>query len=448
MTPELRLLPEPRRPYAALKQDLVARGWEWAGEPQSLPLLPGEPEWVEYRHPAGGKLRYELNPAIGLREIHAEAPADLLSSLGELPQLRQPDILHLLDSTQIPELLLGLFAARALRLVVLVEKIHTLCRHPDELVQRTAADVARTLPELAFREGLARLQAIHEEHPDRSALLAVMTVADRRQVLRWLGKEPRLNPDILAALRTGLDDDDDEVRATAALVAARLGAEELQAQIRALSLPADLAAAHALATKTPFILPPATDDASLLLHALLEPLPAVPPAPPLPRHLRREGSTIRLARSGLEVVLVPAAPAWLGAGPTLRRHTPRPFAIAAAPLDERAAAALALPTLHPGPLALSLDDATTWVRQLGVLEGISMRLPSPDEWETALRGPDGRRFPAGNLAAGMALSPWGLTALETPEWLASGELATGVDPGRHIASSSRHPVRFVLSFPM
>ncbi|MEW6432865.1 MAG: hypothetical protein AB1730_15275 [Myxococcota bacterium] len=125
---------------------------------------------------------------------------------------------------------------------------------------------------------------------------------------------------MLSTLRTGLDDD--EVRITAALVAARLGAGALAGTVRAPRVAAVFAGAHAqpvaaLDAGRRLPSPPApADEAHLLMHALLAPLLVVPPAPALPRHRRRDGGVARLARSGLEVALVPSLPRWLGgAGP-------------------------------------------------------------------------------------------------------------------------------------
>ncbi|MEW6431646.1 MAG: hypothetical protein AB1730_09050 [Myxococcota bacterium] len=112
--------------------------------------------------------------------------------------------------------------------MALLGRVHELCHHADDLVRRAAADVARTMPVLAVGESWGRFQAQRAAKPGHSVLLGAMDVSDRRQVLRWLGHDRvDANEHVLAALRTGLDDDDDEVRITAALVAARLGAGTL-----------------------------------------------------------------------------------------------------------------------------------------------------------------------------------------------------------------------------
>jgi hypothetical protein len=146
VTATLRILPEPDRPYAALKADLVRLGWRWASESQAPPLLPGEPERVQYTHPAGGTLCYAYNPAIGLREIEVGAGPEQIAELERLPQLTANGVATLLASETIAELLRGLFAARALQLAVARRRIDALRTHPDELIRRAAEDVLRTLP--------------------------------------------------------------------------------------------------------------------------------------------------------------------------------------------------------------------------------------------------------------------------------------------------------------
>jgi hypothetical protein len=142
----LRILPDPARPYGALKADLVRLGWVWTSEPQILPLLPGEPEWVEYTHPAGGRLRYEFNPAIGLRQVEATAAEEQLAGLSLLPRLYAVDVEELLHDSHVEAILRGLFAVRALGLTEsLFERVRMLREHEDDLVERTADSVLRTM---------------------------------------------------------------------------------------------------------------------------------------------------------------------------------------------------------------------------------------------------------------------------------------------------------------
>lgn len=452
------LLPLPDRPYAALKADLMRLGWVWASESQILPLVRGEPESVEYTHPAGGRLRYDFNPAVWLRELSIEAPAPQVVALAGLPQLGAAGIARLLESTSGEEVVRGLFAARALRCMALMPRIYRLCEHPDDLVRRAAADVARTLPPLAVREALETFQSLRTDHPERCALFAMMPVAGRRQVLRWLGRDRRsASTEVHSILRAALADDDTEVRATAALITARLGADGLLPTIAQLELPPELAdaghrAREALLSKQPIRTIEVIDDDTLLLQSLLEPLPVVPPPKALPRHLRFDDGALRLARSGLEVVLVPSVPHWIGSSRTpehpLRRVTERAFAIAMVPLDARASQAIGIPTPYRGPLLMSAKQAESFVERLGELEGICMTVPSRTQWEMATRGPDGRRYAAGNLVPAPVVSPWGAMTFAEPEWTADRTVWTGSESIESLAAATAvHPVRFVMAFP-
>lgn len=138
MTP-LTLLPAPERPYRALVADLEALGWVWAGEPQRMPLIRGEPEQVDWRHPAGGQLRYRFNPAVWLREIEAEGPPVVLVPLTRLPCLDRAGITRLLASGDTELLLRGILAARVMGVAPHREALEPLRRHADPLI-RTATD--------------------------------------------------------------------------------------------------------------------------------------------------------------------------------------------------------------------------------------------------------------------------------------------------------------------
>ena len=145
MTP-LILLPAPERPYRDLVRDLEAMGWVWAGEPQRLPLIRGEPEQVDWRHPAGGRMRYRFNPAVRLRQISAEGPPAALAPLSLLPRLDEAGISRLLGEADTESVLRGVLAARAVGADRFVDALGGLRRHGDPLI-RAAAD--ETLAELS-----------------------------------------------------------------------------------------------------------------------------------------------------------------------------------------------------------------------------------------------------------------------------------------------------------
>ncbi len=466
----LRLLPDPDRGYDSLREELVRLDWQWANESQQLPTIPGEPEWVAYRHPSGATLEYEFLPPVRLRTLTARGAADALAPLATLPRLHPAGVRALLDAADIEMVLRGLLGVRALVWVPLLGRVRELASgHPDGLVRRTAADIAVTVPGLVAAD-VGRFKALRAAQPGRSVLLTLLPAADRRQVLRWLGVAGRPGPGTAEALHTGLADDDAEVRATAAVVAARLGLGEFADQVSALPVPAVLAGPVRLATEAlqagrPLLVPeidpawidPAETDADeLLLLALADPVVDVPAPDRLPPHLTAE-SGLRLRASGLPVALVPAVPHWLRSGGESRRVTVEPFLITAVPLDAGTARLLGLaadgtgatpdadPFLADAPTAADLAD------RLSSLEGVPLQLVSAQRWEAALRGPDGRRYTAGNVEHDVAVSPWGALAVPgVTERLADGLAADPADLGstRTADPAERLPVRLAMRFPL
>ena len=457
----LRLLPDPLRPYSALRDDLVALGWEWADESQTLPLLPGEPEWVHYRHPSGAELEYEFLPPVGLRTLVARGDPDVLAPLGGLPQLSPVDLAALLGADDPERVLRGLLGVQALVLVPLIGRVRDLAaNHPDPLVRGTAEQVAERLPALATEE-LAAWQSRRAAHPGHSLLLAGMPVADRRQVLRWMGADLRAaTAGVLEALRTGLADDDAEVRATAVVVAARLGAVEVTAEIEGVSVPAELSGAVELARAAlragrTLAIPEPADEPGVLLAALALPVVQVPPPGRLPAHLV-EDRGVRLRRSGVLVALVPAVPHWLfGRGDGRIHHElVEPFAVTAAPVEAATARVVGLPADGAGtdPVRADADLAEELAARVSTLEGVPLQVVTADRWEAALRGPDGRAWTSGNLApAQVAVSPWGALAVPgVRERLAHGLAADPADLGVvwPAAPDERLPVRLAMRFPI
>lgn len=448
----LRVLPDPARPYAALRDDLARLDWQWADEAQTLPLLPGEPEWVRWTHPSGAALTYEFLPPVGLRWIVAEGPPDVLAPIGDLPALRTPDIAALLASDQAELVLRGLFAVRAARALALLSQVGALRAHHDPTVRALAADVQDGLPAEVLTESTERLRALRRQDPGRSVLLAMMPVQDRVQVLRWIGHDHRdVTPGTLEALRTGLTDDDDEVRVTAALVAAILGAEQVASLVQGVRAVPALAdplarARDALAAGVRL----AVDEDDRLLCALTRPLPGTPPPRDLPRHLVERDGVVRLRRTGLPAILVPAVAHRLTGGVVV----PAPFVLTQAPVDRATAVTLGVvppdPRLDPaGPVLATASQAIDLARRVGDAEGVQVDLPSALQWEAALRGPDGRRFSAGNVAAATTLSPWG--ALDVPgirERVADGAMDTTDLVAAHAAPDEPLPVRVALRFPL
>ena len=456
----LRLLPDPARPYAALRDDLVRLGWEWANESQDLPLVPGEPEWVSYRHASGAALDYEYLPPVSLRTLVASGSPDALAPLRGLPQLRAADLAGLLADPDIEAVVRGLLGVRALVWLPLLGEVRELASaHPEPLVRQVAQDVATQLPVLAMAD-LDRWKAYRQAHPGRSALLAMMPAEDRRQVLRWMGADRRdAGAGVLEALRTGLDDDDPEVRATAAVTAARLAAYDVADAVAGLEVPdvfehAVGLARHALRSGRPLSIDEPRDAETLLLFSLAEPVVDVPPPATLPAHLSDEAG-VRLRRSGLPVALVASVPHWLwGQGDDeVRQVRQQAFLMTSAPVDVGTARAIGIPATGADldPLLVTEEGAVGLAARVAALEGVPVDLVDPQRWQAALRGPDGRRFTAGNLAPDIAVSPWGALAVPgVRERLAGGLAADPADLGSSHAVSpdERLPVRLAMRFPL
>lgn len=309
--------------------------------------------------------------------------------------------------------------------------------------------------------------------------------SDKLQMLRWLAHDQHeARGPVLGALQRALADADWELRVTAMLAAARLGAAELAPQIARLALPSvpkqglsddELRLVLALRDATlarlghprDRALPPGVAEAvrgdrsglrpgfAACVHALIEPLPddAPPPA---------EAAAIVLTDTGPQLVdggplaagrllaWVPPVPHWLG-DDALRHALPNPVRVhtpaAGYYIDAEPRGA--------GTLAEAQASALAAAQQLGR----TVRLPTRDEWEMAARGPDGRRFPWGMNAEREAwsdLSPWGMAGIVhgEGEWLADaagqGVSAGGARnpaPARHLLTgpAERRGYRFVYA---
>lgn len=454
----LRLLPDPARPYAAVRDDLVRLGWEWANESQQLPTLPGEPEWVRYRHPSGADLEYELLPPVGLRTIVAHGNPDVLAALTSVPHLDGADLVELLDATDTERILRGLLGVQALVWVPLLGRVRELAStHPDELVRQVARDVAWRLPELVTA-ALDRWRAQRASHPGQSVLLALMATEDRRQVLRWIGVDRRrATSEALEALRTGLADDDPEVRATAAVVAARLGTHEVADTVEHLTVPDTLSgpvrsAREHLRAGRPLRVDEPFDSESLLLFALAEPVIDVPAPKRLPTHLSPE-SGVRLRDSGIPVCLIPSVRHWLWSEGRLQRACPEAFVMTSAPVDIGTARKLGLTCdgADADPYLVDETMAENLAGRLSAREDVPLQVVDPQRWQAALRGPDGRCFTAGNVAPAIAVSPWGALAVPgVRERLSQGRCADPADLGVvHPADPDELlPVRLAMRFPL
>jgi Sulfatase-modifying factor enzyme 1 len=266
---------------------------------------------------------------------------------------------------------------------------------------------------------------------------------EKLQLLRWLARDrPPVSGPVLGALRRALDDPDWELRATAMLVAGRLRAAALAGTIAHLSLPhapaqgvsrdeCGLLLALREATLRLLargsgdrVLPPgvlAAADGDLgglgaghaaCVHALTEPLPDDAPQPCDASGIVLSETGARLCEDRL-LAWVPPVPHRLG-DDALRNSLPNPARVHT-PITGFYIDA------EPRGL-LTLAQAVAAAQEASQRLGRAVRLPKPEMWEMAARGPDGRRFPWGMNAERQArsdLSPWGMACRQSApgEWL-------------------------------
>ena len=447
--------------FAALESALAATGWSLGAESQEPPVIAGEPHWCEWQHRVlSAGIAYTFNPIVKLRVlafVGDDSAAAREQVSGAVAHLDQRQLELLLASDELRELLLGIYAAAELRAVAVLEQIRALQEHDDERVVVAAVQAEQEIMPPLLVEAFERLHAERRAHPERSALFANLGHAEqKRQVLRWLIHDEReSNASIDEVLRTAFDDPDPEVRITAVLAATRLGAVRVASLVAGIHFPestvagadprdrhlyqriqqraatylAQLAARGDAAARFgtrdqwpasyqalggPIAI---TDDMSLLVHALTTPLDlAAGPPPP----------------TG-DVSLAWVAPAvhWLGHDGTCATDAPNP-------LRSFAPARGFYISIDPVGPPCTREAADALASRSG------MRLPTADEWECAMRGPDGRLYPWGNNLARSArgnLSPWGVAPAKHLEWTSDNQAGLPIVVGgeRPLPCSRRAP---------
>lgn len=286
---------------------------------------------------------------------------------------------------------------------------------------------------------------------------------EKLQMMRWLSHDQRqAHGPVLGALQRALADADWELRVTAMLAAARLGATELAPQVARMALPTvpkqglsddELRLVLALRNATlaqlghprDRALPPGVAEAvrgdrsrlragfAACVHALGEPLPDDVPPPAAAAAIVLTDSGPLLA-DGRLLAWVPPVPHWLG-DDALRHALPNP------PRVYSPAAGYYIDAEPRG--AGTLAEASAAAQATGQQLGRPVRLPTRDEWEMAARGPDGRRFPWGMNAEREAwsdLSPWGVAGVARGEgeWLDEGPRHGVCAGGRRNPAPARH----------
>ena len=238
------LVLKPQTAFEHLDAHMGALGWQRQTDSLvAAPLVPGEPELASwYAADANVRVSYTFNPVVNLRVLSFSAhvtATDRYELAQDLPILHQADIAKLLRSDSPLECLLGIFSTVELNAFEFLSLLDSLRAHSDTNVARAADNAHQRLTQRLVEQGVQHLQAQQRQQPDRSALFShAGSVRERRQMLRWLARDYRAaNPEILKVLRSALTDADWEIRVTAMLGAARLGARELGPEIRHLALP-------------------------------------------------------------------------------------------------------------------------------------------------------------------------------------------------------------------
>ena len=456
------LIAAPEVSFAELRRQFAALGWQLESRSEE-PILPGEPELATLVHGEDATvLHYTFNPAVRFRVLQFRGPnaeGHCAQASGRIASIDLARLRALLASIGVRRVLLGLFAAQESGELGVIDVVSRLRSHEDLRIARTAVRVHESLLS-RLRESAVQSQQEQVGHRERPARFCDLTQPElRKQTLRWLMRDERAsNRNIDQILHDALHDDDPEVRVTAVLAAARLGATNLVAALRATNIPTSTSAgayerdrffyeklrqtavgylsmnegeytAYEADKRTQFRRAiggelEVRDDVTLLLHALTTPVELGDRPTRLPEAIEDRDSRYILRKSGIALRWVAPIPHWLGEdfAPDslhcpIRRTTPRSgFFIAELPVDPATAVwslgsqrQLSESSTGQEPFLCSCDEATHMCEWLSQVEGIQIELPSGDQWEMAARGPDGRRYTWGNClkqSGSQQPSPW------------------------------------------
>lgn len=461
------LIAAPNLSFAELRGKLASLEWEMESASETS-ILPGEPELAVFVHrPDQTSIHYTFNPVVKFRVLQFRGPnagAEYLRVAGNIPLLNAVDLRALLSSAEIKDVLLGLFAAEELAEISVIDQVSKLCAHADARIARSAIRVRDSLLAGALGQAADQLAKEQSLHPERLAWFEHLPQAElRRQVLRWLMQDSTVSDkSIDQTLRSALLDKDPEVRVTAVIAAARLGAKNAGHALRAAMIPTstsegadprdrffyerlrqttlhylslEAGSANAMNPGKQAQFRKAIhgelqvcDDPTLLMHALTTPLQLVEAPLQLPEGIELRDGRYFLKRSGLALRWVAPIPHWLGenanppsciANPIRQARPKNGFFITEIPVTSVTVFWSSEPTEPPpdpdrkeaSAFLCAHEVATHLCEVFSALEATTLHLPSADQWEMAMRGPDGRRYSWGNcLRADGALlaSPWGV----------------------------------------